>query len=342
MGAISRRALPRGISSCSCGARTAACAIAIALTACSGGTPGSSETPSTPTAERAATENAAATTTVQRGTGRSEGCGRGASSSPPERTVRSAGRDRLFRLALPTGYTGNDPLPLVLNWHGHGSNAVQQAVYSELEAKGPAAGYAVITPQGTGDPALWNILTRTGLDDVGFAEDLIAWAGGNLCIDADRVYSTGISNGAGMSGYLACEVPRRVAAIAPVAGVNLVAPCPGPPMSVIAFHGLADQVVPYAGGEIMGRRDLPFSGVDEAMAGWAERGGCGGEPTEEQASAHVERRSYPGCTDGVDVVLYRIAGGGHTWPGSIDVPRLGPVTDEIDATDLILDFFAAH
>jgi hypothetical protein len=38
------------------------------------------------------------------------------------------------RLAIPDDYTGRKPLPLVLNFHGLGSNAEQQAVYSELEA----------------------------------------------------------------------------------------------------------------------------------------------------------------------------------------------------------------
>jgi poly(3-hydroxybutyrate) depolymerase len=37
-----------------------------------------------------------------------------------------------------------------------------------------------------------------------------------------------------------------------------------------------------------------------------------------------------------------VTNGGHTWPGSIDVPRLGHVTHDIDAADLILAFFDAH
>ena len=92
----------------------------------------------------------------------------------------------------------------------------------------------------------------------------------------------------------------------------------------------------------MGRSDLPFSGVDQALAGWAERDGCDTEPVSKPMSAHVERRSYEGCTGGAEVVLYAISGAGHTWPGSVDVPRLGPVTEEIDAADLIVAFFDSH
>jgi hypothetical protein len=34
--------------------------------------------------------------------------------------------------------------------------------------------------------------------------------------------------------------------------------------------------------------------------------------------------------------------GGHTSPGSFDVPMLGHTTQDINAADLILDFVAAH
>ena len=42
------------------------------------------------------------------------------------------------------------------------------------------------------------------------------------------------------------------------------------------------------------------------------------------------------------VLLYTIQGGGHTWPGSIDVARLGRTTQSINATDLIWEFFQGH
>ena len=48
---------------------------------------------------------------------------------------------RTYRLAIPDDYTGEKPLPLILNWHGLGSNADQQAVYSQLEEKAPERGF---------------------------------------------------------------------------------------------------------------------------------------------------------------------------------------------------------
>ena len=42
-------------------------------------------------------------------------------------------------------------------------------------------------------------------------------------------------------------------------------------------------------------------------------------------------------------MLYTIEGGGHTWPDGPPVgPRVGRVTRELDATEVIWAFFAAH
>ena len=45
-----------------------------------------------------------------------------------------------------------------------------------------------------------------------------------------------------------------------------------------------------------------------------------------------------------DVVLYTVAGGGHTWPGGHPLPAFitGPTTDDIDATRVIWEFFRKH
>jgi polyhydroxybutyrate depolymerase len=58
----------------------------------------------------------------------------------------------------------------------------------------------------------------------------------------------------------------------------------------------------------------------------------------------VERLAWAGCSDRGAVELYRIVGGGHTWPGATALrsERLGATTSSIDATKLVLDFFDAH
>jgi polyhydroxybutyrate depolymerase len=276
----------------------------------------------------------------------SGGCG---STTPtPGATVQTIdfeGARREYRLAVPEGVAGDEPLPLILNWHGYGSNAVEQAVYSELEEKGPAEGYVVVTPQGIGEPAFWNIIPELAApDDVAYAGALIDAAAETFCIDERRVYSTGMSNGGGMSAYLGCNLGDRLAAIAPVAGVNLLfGDCPeGEGVSVIAFHGEVDGVVPYDGGALEIFETLSFPPVEDSVAAWAGLDDCRKKARVEDVSAHVVLTDYTRCRRGTDVQLYSVTDGGHTWPGSLDVPSLGPVTTEIDAADLILDFFDEH
>jgi polyhydroxybutyrate depolymerase len=49
------------------------------------------------------------------------------------------------------------------------------------------------------------------------------------------------------------------------------------------------------------------------------------------------------CPEGRAVELYTIDGGGHTWPGGPEAGRrVGRVSREIDATELIWAFFAGH
>lgn len=258
-------------------------------------------------------------------------------------TIVVDGAPRGYRVVMP-------PAPprggagLILNWHGFGSDAVEQAIYSQLEAKGPAAGYAVVTPQGTGRPAFWNIvpgLTRP--DDVALGGALIDRLVATGCIDRHRVYATGISNGAGLSTLLGCRLRGRLAAIAPVAGVNLVAPCPnGPPLSVLSFHGNADPVVPFGGGSISLLPNETLVSVTTSVVGWAHRDGCATQPDIRLVTGHVVLTSYRRCRGGTQVELYTVDGGGHTWPGSLDLPLLGPTTHEINAADLILSFFSRH
>jgi polyhydroxybutyrate depolymerase len=239
----------------------------------------------------------------------------------------------------------------VFNFHGLGSSMDEQAAYSGLEEAAGARGYVVITPQGRGGlVSHWSIppLSDTK-DDVDFVKAMLDAAERSLCIDTDRLYSTGISNGAMLSTLIACRLPGTFAAIAPVAGVNVTRPCTRgtPPVSVLAFHGTADPVVPYQGGALLGGR-LPLLGalkaraVERAVAQWAAFDGCTSKPSSTEVAGDVERVSYARCTDHRDVALFRIEGGGHTWPGGLAVASLGPTTASINATTEILDFFDAH
>jgi polyhydroxybutyrate depolymerase len=187
---------------------------------------------------------------------------------------------------------------------------------------------------GTGDPA----------PDVTYIADLIDHLGREYNLDPARIYANGLSNGAGMSFVLACELSDRIAAVGLVAGAYGYAwdQCsPTRPVPAIVFHGTADPIVPFAGG--------PASrsyGALPAIPGWvdtlAQANGCNSAPEDLPAAGEVSGVRYSGCA--ADVVFYTVAGGGHTWPGGGPMPErlVGHTTHDINATQLMWDFFVQH
>ena len=265
------------------------------------------------------------------------------------------------------------PLPLVMDLHDSDSNGVFQSSISELDAVADAdeTGFIVAQPSAaiamtTNSPLAdgnwaWNVPgvpTTAGQlppddarDDVAFLSAVIEELTSEGCVDPQRVYVTGFSGGGRMASALACARPDLVAAIAPVAGLRAGRASADDPavidttdcasaqgVSVMTFHGTADQVNPYNG------NSDPRWGYDVATAvqGWADLDQCT-ETTTEQVSEHVQRTVHRGCAQDAEVVSYTVADGGHTWPGtSADISALGAMTQEISASQLMWEFFTAH
>jgi polyhydroxybutyrate depolymerase len=252
--------------------------------------------------------------------------------------MTSAGLTRSYRLHLPAGVQDAAGLPVVLNFHGLGSSAAEQEPYSGLVPVSDREDFILLTPDGTGSPRGWAFrsLGNDASDDLAFLDDLLAMLDEEFCADLGRVYSTGMSNGAFFSSLLGCVRADDIAAIAPVAGVAWSddIDCGGP-MPIIAFHGVADGTVPYHGGSIFGY--IPYAGAEVNVDGWAGHNGCEAESIWSQLTEHVSRITYDGCEAPTELIS--IEGGGHTWPGAIDVPSLGPTTHEISAAEMIWAFF---
>jgi polyhydroxybutyrate depolymerase len=253
---------------------------------------------------------------------------------------------RTYWLHIPVGYRSNHHYPLVLNFHGHGSLArVQEWVtgFSQLADK---AGFIVVYPQGAAPPGGtfgWASggVKRPDTNDVLFVSDLLNRLQSQLCIDQNRIYATGFSNGGGFTALLACTMALRIAAFAPVSGSYYAVPdgCdPGRAVSIMEFHGTADRTVPYGGRAQLGE----VSTLDWLQA-WAGRDGC--DPTAHQfvTTPAVTGLEWTGCQDGAVIMHYRLNGGIHVWPGGASTLRRLPVSDlAINATHVIWEFFAAH
>jgi polyhydroxybutyrate depolymerase len=268
------------------------------------------------------------------------------------RTLQAGGVTRRYFLYLPSTWHRGRPAPLVLVFHGGGGRASGIAPHTGFSRLAEREGFAVAYPQGLN--GRWNDGRGYAAthDDVGFVRALLDTLGRELSIDPRRVYATGISNGAMFAYRLACDLPGVFAAVAPVAGAMPADLAPGcahtQPVSVLAFQGTADPLMPYFGGGVARRRGRVLS-AERSIAFWATTSGCAAAPvtTDEPDRAtdgtRVRRTAYGTCREGRSVELYTIEGGGHTWPGGPPVGgSVGRVTREIDATPVIWAFFAGH
>ena len=270
--------------------------------------------------------------------------GKEALSGDLDWTLKVGGVDRTVHVHVPKGYDATRAWPVVLNFHGYTSNGAEQNLLAHMNDKADAVTFISVHPEGTGSTPSWNAGACCGdaaanaTDDVGFVGKIIDELESKLCVDAHRVFATGMSNGGFLSHRLACELSARIAAVAPVAGLLAIPTCnPTRPMSVFQFHGTLDPLVPYDGSPTMG-----FPSVLQTMAGWATRTGCSGTPRETSKKGDVTCTTYDGCKGGAEINLCTVTRGGHTWPGGLPVPSLGYTTTNIVATDAMWDFFVKH
>jgi polyhydroxybutyrate depolymerase len=269
-------------------------------------------------------------------------------------TVQVGDRERVYSVYLPESLEPARPAPVVLVFHGGGGNAASARTVTGFDSLADEEGFVVVYPSGSGllaDRLLtWNAGTCCGyaweheIDDVAFAEALLDDLGARAAIDSARIFAAGMSNGALMAYRLACELSGRFAAIGPVAGTQNVETCnPRSPVSVLHIHGSNDQHVPLEGG--IGSESLTgvdFLSVASTIDFWREHDGCPGTP-QRWTEGSIEYELYSPCEGGAAVERVTVVGGGHAWPGAIPAWPGGDVpTQEISATRLIWEFFAAH
>ena len=255
-------------------------------------------------------------------------------------SIYDQGSYRTFIIHLPSGYNENTDYPLVLNLHGLGSSAFEQQLYSQFDAIADAEQFIVVYANAIDNN--WDLFGATDINFISHLVDTLRQRySTNNCL-----FSTGMSQGGFLSYKLACELPQSITAIAVVTGNMLIAwqnSCDiEGTMPVMHFHGTADQVVNYNG-------SFGVSPVEGTALWWAEENNCNDPPfitelpdIDTNDNSTVEKHIYWGCDAGGDVLLYKIINGGHTWPGTFPVQSLGNTNQDINASELIGDFFSEH
>lgn len=337
--------------------------MSVAVGACSGD-PSSTETgdsePTGDVTDLASTETTAAPPeqpgSGQAGSGQagSDGCGVPVAGLPANRTIsrtmESAGGERTYLVYVPETYDVDEPAPVAFTFHGAGSNKEQQIAYSAFAPYAEEDGALVVAPDALGQPRRWSPYGGAtisdgaglaGVRDLDFFTDLLDELEATFCVDATRVWVTGMSSGGFMTATIACEYSGVIAAAAPVTATAWSDTACGDaqPVPYAYFHGTDDPVVPFLG-PVPGPNGEPGPGAAEVSSEqWAVHNGCDPEPSEDRVGEEVLHRWWEGCDASTD--LYIVEGGGHTWPGGIDVPQLGHTTRDISATEIIWDLFRA-
>lgn len=238
-------------------------------------------------------------------------------------TLRQGGLVRNAFVHVPRAGAGR-PLAVVLAFHGAGGNGEFMADYSGLSPLADRDHFIAVYPSAAGARHFWtlNASDKTKPDDVGFIAKLLQVLPSRVCMDQQRVYATGVSNGGGFTVRVGCELSSRIAAIAPVAGgYRSLDPChPDRPLSVLEIHGTSDPVVPYNG------KAPDYAGsVSRFLANWTQIDRCPAGASPIFVARNTQRFDWSPCADGTEVLHLRLKGIGHTWPGSRD-SRNAPIS----------------
>lgn len=283
-----------------------------------------------------------------------------ADGGPPDARA-GTGRvgERPYRYYVPRHYDPTRPTPLLILLHGYGASGAAQDFYFDFKRLAEQRGFLYAYPDGLRDARgrrFWNAIPLPGEagaalpDDVAYLTAIIDDLGARYNVDARRVYLVGHSNGAFLAYRYACEQPRRIAAIAGLAGAMLTdaSQCsPSAPVAILHIHGDADTRIAYSGGVMRrvpyvggcGKPDypVPYLGAVDSVARWAGLNGCGPleptgttldlDPSLPDEETTVSR--HDACAGGA-AELWTIRGAGH-------LPGVGSVW-----ASTIYDWLSAH
>lgn len=241
-----------------------------------------------------------------------------------EQSVQVDGQLRRWITVVPPGLQGTLPTGMLIVLHGVGGRGADMrstgfeplaASQRTVVAYPDAFGGAWNDGRPGADPAVPGVV----VDDIRFLRSMIAETAAQTGADPARVAVAGFSNGAVMTGKVACDLADGVAAVALIAGTagqGFEQACrPARPMAVMVVAGSGDRTVPYAGGRVPDwgvKRRGYVAGVDDFFAFWRSQSGCASSQTI-ASSAQVSAVRGVDCKAGATVVRYRVNGGVHEW-----------------------------
>lgn len=316
--------------------------------------------------------------TLLAGCGGSAGGATGGAASFESFSYSNDAGTRTYKVYVPSSYSGK-PVPLIVDLHGCGSNADEEARWSRFNDLARAHGLIVAYPEQNANAngsRCWNwFLEEHQARDAGepsliagiTQEVMSRWS-----VDASRVYIAGISAGGAMSDIMAVTYPDLYAAAMIYAGceykggpscLGAVGTLSGEASGQMAYQAMgararvvpvfviqgdADRVVPAENAELIVQQFL-------ASDDWADNGQNDGSvsrvPAATRTGAKPGGRSYEideyrdssGC---LLVERWLIHGMGHMWANAEPngSTRDAALTDPLapDVSTPTFDFLLSH
>lgn len=216
------------------------------------------------------------------------------------------GIDRTYDWFVPDAHDGRHPIPLVFVYHGGGGTGAEVRASFKLEEQ--AGGKALfVYPDATTAAKEWD-LERGGESnaDMIFFDQILESISNTYCIDTNRVFVAGVSNGAFFANQLGCIRGGSIRAIASHSGggpesadysFTGTLQCPQKPVAALIVHGTADTEVELSKGQAS--RDH-----------WTKVNGC--RPGGLEIFDPAPCRSQLNCAQDRPVVWCEIPDLGHT------------------------------
>jgi polyhydroxybutyrate depolymerase len=262
-----------------------------------------------------------------------------------DRTVTVSGVSRTYVLYEPPGIDPDQPVPLVLVFHGMSMSGEEMFDITEYPALADSEHFVVAFPDGEPfslfpwnvgpTPSLLcppgNLVDATG-NDLGFTDALIADIGSDSCIDRRHIFVVGFSMGGFFAHDVGCVRPDIAAIGAASAGTYPFTSCATGHKPVIMFHGTADNTVSH-------------TCDDTARTQWVQKNGCSSSVTTTKVKGgHCEWSQ--GCPKDGQVVYCLFDGMGHAWAGGAAdaglYDSLSSAPDYESATRLSWNFFKQY
>ena len=270
--------------------------------------------------------------------------------SPKKYLINFDGKIREYYVSMPKDKS--KPIPLIINFHGYRSNAIEQRGFSQMDDYAHQNGVGVIYPEGF--KKSWNvgIAIPNNENDIGFTKALIDSVSSKYNVDSDRIYACGFSNGGTFSYELICGLSNKIAAFGSVGGnfsINQKRVCNiNREVPLIHIHGTKDRLQKYY------KSDRNFLSTVESVNFWAEYNQLDIKVVENIEDIHkmdltsAQKHTYSKNNSNTKVIHLKVVDGGHLWLGSHisdwSILRLffGKNNHEINSSKELVDFFLQY